>query len=252
MVTGIYYDSSGGNVIIKYQKTGTGENIKESFDYAICAIPFSPLRTIDIEPLFSEIKMRAVREVNYTPAQKTLLLFSERFWEKEWIPGGSSFTDLPLASIWYPSDHAGYINDPVNAIKQLKGLPSNEPGVLIGSYNFNLDTTCLTNQPEEIRFNEIKRELEMVHGLKPGYLDAIALDCKTVNWDEQPAIRGALSFFAPEQKRIFAYGMALPEYNERIFFAGEHISAVHRWMQGALQSGMQAANDLAAACKRHS
>jgi len=46
--------------------------------------------------------------------------------------------------------------------------------------------------------------------------------------------------------------MALPEYNERIFFAGEHISAVHRWMQGALQSGMQAANDLAYACKKHS
>ncbi len=252
LVTGIYYDYSGRKVIIKHKKTGAGGNDKESFDYAICAIPFSTLRTIDIDPLFSWIKMRAIREVNYTPSQKTLLLFSKRFWEKEWIAGGSSFTDLPLASIWYPSDHARYVNNPANAVNQLKGLPSSEPGVLIGSYNFNLDTTRLTNQPEEIRFNEIKRELELVHGLKPGYLDAIAVDYKTVNWDEQPTIRGALSFFAPEQKRIFSYGMALPEYDERIFFAGEHISAVHRWMQGALQSGMQAANDLAAACKKHS
>ena len=39
--------------------------------------------------------------------------------------------------------------------------------------------------------------------------------------------------------------MALPEYDNKVFMAGDHISAVHRWMQGALQSGMIAANQLA-------
>jgi monoamine oxidase len=42
----------------------------------------------------------------------------------------------------------------------------------------------------------------------------------------------------------------LPEYGGRVFFAGEHISGVHRWMQGALQTGMQAALDLAVAARR--
>ena len=251
LVDGIYYDGGGGKVGISYKKLKTQDIAAEKFDYVVCAIPFSTLRTIDIEPLFSHIKMRAIREVNYTPSQKSLLLFTERFWEKDWIVGGGSYTDLPLASIWYPSDHARYINDPANAVDQIKTIPANEPGVLIGTYNFNLDTTRLTNQPPEILLTDIKRELEMVHGLAPDYLDRIVGGFKTVNWDKQPTIRGALSFFSPEQKRIFSYGMTVPEYNEKVFFAGEHISAVHRWMQGALQSGMQAANDLAAACKRH-
>jgi monoamine oxidase len=44
--------------------------------------------------------------------------------------------------------------------------------------------------------------------------------------------------------------MTKPEYGGRVFFAGEHISALHRWMQGALQTGMQAACDLAKAAGR--
>jgi monoamine oxidase len=49
----------------------------------------------------------------------------------------------------------------------------------------------------------------------------------------------------PEQKRLFSYACTQPEYDGRVFFAGEHISAKHRWMQGALKSGMEAANALA-------
>jgi monoamine oxidase len=44
--------------------------------------------------------------------------------------------------------------------------------------------------------------------------------------------------------------MILPEYDNRVFMAGDHISAIHRWMQGALQSGMIAANQLAMAARK--
>lgn len=247
-VNEIHYDNANKKLIFKYENLKAKENMEEKFDYAVCAIPFSTLRNINIDPLFSNIKMRAIREVYYTPSQKTLLLCKERFWEKDGIVGGISFTDLPISLILFPSDHAKYINDPVNSDNQLKNLPWKEPGVIIGSYNFNLDATRFTNQPIEKLFKELKREIEMTQGLSEGYLDSIVMAFKTVNWDEEPTFRGALSFFSPEQKRIFSYGMALPEYNDRIFFAGEHISPVHRWMQGALQSGMQAANDLASAC----
>lgn len=247
-VKGIGFDSLKQKVILKVEDKKVNKKWDEEYDYIVCAIPFSSLRNVNIDPLFSNLKMRAIREVYYTPAQKTLLLSKERFWEKQGIVGGGSFTDLPISSIWYPSDHAKYIHDPSTAVNQLNNLPSNEPGVLIG-YNFSLDTTRLNNLPEEMFFTEVKRELEMVHGLPRGYLDPIIEDYKTVNWDKEPSFRGALTFFEPEQKRLFSYNMALPEYNNRVFFAGEHISAVHRWMQGALQSGMQAANDLAITCK---
>lgn len=249
-VDGIYLGEGGSKVRLKYQHVKSRQSREEKFDYIVCAIPFSTLRTMDVDPLFSSIKMRAIREVNYTPSQKSLLLSKERFWEKEGIVGGGSYTDLPIASIWYPSDHAKYLSQPDNPAETRSVLPANEPGVVVGSYNFSLDTTRLTNQTDEKLFEELKRDIGWVHGLPPKYINNTIDDFKTVNWDKQPSIRGALSFFTPEQKRIFSYGMTLPEYGERIFFAGEHISAVHRWMQGALQTGMQAANDLAIACKK--
>jgi monoamine oxidase len=120
-----------------------------------------------------------------------------------------------------------------------------DPGVLMASYNHNLDTVRLANMSPELRFKEIKREVEAVHGLPGGYLDNIVLDSLTMNWNNYEWSRGALPFFSTEQKRLFSYGMALPEYDNRVFMAGDHISAVHRWMQGALHSGMVAANQLA-------
>lgn len=248
-VDGISLIDGGGGVRLKYRRAGSNRVREEPFDYCVCAIPFSTLRTMDIDPLFSDIKMRAIREVYYTPSQKTLLLCRERFWERDGIVGGGSFTDLPVASVWYPSDHARLLRDPENFVEDFKNLPWKEPGALIGSYNFALDTTRLTNQPEERVFAEIRKELALVHGLPPRDVDRVTEEMKTINWDEQPSIRGALSFFSPQQKKLFAYGMSLPEYGGRVVFAGEHISAVHRWMQGALQSGMQAANDLVKACR---
>ncbi|MDF2558466.1 MAG: L-amino-acid oxidase [Bacillales bacterium] len=247
-VKSIGIDQFTQKVILKIEDKKIQKNITEEFDYVVCAIPFSSLRNVEINPLFSGLKMRAIREVYYTPAHKTIFLSKERFWEKQGIVGGGSFTDLPISSLWYPSDHAKYINNPNNIKNQVNNLPSNEPGVFV-VYNFGLDTTRLTNLPEDMLFSEMKREIEKVHGLPQGYLDPIIVNYKTVNWDKEPSFRGALTFFEPEQKRLFSYNMALPEYNNRVFFAGEHISAVHRWMQGALQSGMQAANDLALACK---
>jgi monoamine oxidase len=248
-VDGIHFDNN--KVKLKYKlfkRQGAGE---ESFDYVVCAIPFSTLRTVNIDPLFSNIKMRAIREVYYTPSQKSLLLCRERFWEKDGIIGGGSVTDLPIATIWYPSDHAKYINNPDLFQSQLENIPWKQPGVIVGSYNFGLDTTRLTNQPGKNILEQLKNEIETVHGLQKGYLNKIVEGYKTVNWNEEPTFRGALCFFSEEQKKLFSYGMALPEYNGRVFFAGEHISAVHRWMQGALQSGMQAANDLAISCKKN-
>jgi monoamine oxidase len=250
-VNGISLCDNGSKVSLTYQKRRTKEKLKETFDYVVCAIPFSTLRTVSIDPLFSNMKMRAIREVHYTPAQKTLMLCSERFWEKDYIVGGGSFTDLPLNTIWYPSDHAEYVNNPHLAADQLQQFPWKTPGVIISTYNFGLDTTRLANLPEGKRFEEIRRELEAVHGLTPGYLDRVAVEQKTYNWNQAPEFRGALCFYSEQQKSLFSYSMTLPEYANRVFFAGEHISPVHRWMQGALQTGMQAANDLAAASMLH-
>jgi monoamine oxidase len=260
-VTGIYRDNSTGKVKIAYGNRNETSPLYETFDYVICAIPFSTLRTVDINPLFSDIKMQAIKEVNYIPAQKTLMLCNRRFWEEggpeEQIIGGGSITDIPITTIWYPSDHTRYCRKQTRCMPQ--SVPYNkltipqidqeslarEPGVLIASYNYNIDSERVANMLPELRYEEIKREVEEVHGLPVGYLDDIAVDFKTLNWNDHPWCRGALPFYTPEQKRLFSYVMALPEYDNKVFMAGDHISAAHRWMQGALQSGMIAANQLA-------
>ncbi len=247
-------------IILTYKNKAFPEEIQESFDYVICAIPFSTLRTVKIDPLFSNIKMQAIQEVTYVPAQKTIFLCDRRFWEdggtsKE-ILGGGTYTDLPINTIWYPSDHAKYSRKtdyytpmPAKEMKENNSSYAKKPGVLLASYNLNQNAIRLGNMPEEICFEETKREVEEVHGLSKASLDAIVAAHKTQQWNTDPSFRGAFCFFTPEQKRIFSYPMTLPEYNGHIFFAGEHISPTHRWMQGALKTGMEAANSLAAACK---
>ncbi len=233
--------SDNNKVILKYKNKHLSETLQESFDYIICTIPFSSLRNVSIKPLFSTRKMEAIREVNYVTAQRTLFHCNKRFWEeggcKERIIGGGSYTDLPISTIWYPSDHP-------------KGSPL-DPGVLLASYNFTLDAIRLGNINNERRFKLIKNQVEAVHGLPKGYLNSIVEDYKTIQWNKEPWFYGAFCYFMPEQKRIFSYAMVQPEYNNRIFFAGEHASPNHAWQQGALNSGMKAANNLAYHCKKH-
>lgn len=246
-VTGIGKNIGNSKVTITYRGTKTPSPQQQEFDYVVCAIPFSTLRNVEIDPLFSPGKMQAIKEVHYGNFLKSLTLFTRRFWEEggpyRRIIGGISYTDLPITSVVYPSDHARFCTGG----PECAAVPQ-EPGVLM-TYSYDMDATRLGNLPDDMRSEEILCETEKVHGLPEGYLDRFAVETKTVNWDTQQWFRGGLCFFTPEQKRLFSYTMALPEYENRVFFAGEHISANHRWVQGALKSGMEAANELAKACR---
>lgn len=245
-VNGIYKSHNSNKVILRYINNHLSQDLTEAFDYVVCTIPFSTLREVDIKPLFSNKKMQAIRELNYIDAQRTLLLCNRRFWEENTeygrIIGGISYTDLPIQSIIYPSDHALY--------KGYAKSSPDEPGVLMASYNFWMDATRLGNINDQRRIEVIKRNVEDVHGLPKGYLNSVVSEYKTVHWNSQEWSRGAVAITLPEQKNIFLYDILKPEYNNRVFFAGEHASATHGWMQGALFSGKLAANMLAYYIKR--
>lgn len=229
-VKGIY-QRADNSVTLSYEKNYSKDIKYEDFDYVICAIPFSILRTLDIRPMFSSNKMQAIKEVNYGNAQKTIFNCNRLFWEEQGVYGGGSYTDLPITTIWYPSHPE-------------KREGKENPGVLLASYNFNLDAVRLGNMKDDNRFEKIKQNVEEVHGLPKGTLDSIVTGTKTQVWNDDPLFRGAFCYFTPEQKKLFSWEMTLPEYNNSVFFAGEHVSALHRWMQGSLKSGMDAANAL--------
>lgn len=255
-VTGIYKGKENNKVTLKYKKEKSSETFKQTFDFVICAIPFSSLRNVDIDPVFSTEKMQSIKEVNYTSSQKTVFMCKKRFWEKgddnKRIIGGGSSTDLPIQTIWYPSydnsiDTNQMENNKVPIKKNYKIY--DEPGVFLASYNLNQDSIRMGNLDDKTRVEEIKRQVEAVHGLQNGYLDSVVENSITVDWNREKGFYGAFCYFMPQQQKLFSYAMAKSEYNNKVYFAGEHISLTHGWIQGAVSSGMKAANDIAEYCK---
>jgi monoamine oxidase len=247
-VTGIFRQDKDNKVILKYKSTKTSEIQEQAFDFIICAIPFSSLRNLEIYPMFSNRKMQAIKEVFYTSSQKTIFMCKERFWEKgnkdERIFGGGSSTDLPISTIWYPSHNFNAQNGNIKD-EEVLALISNNPGVLLASYNLNLDAIRVGNLQDSVRFEKIKRQVEAVHGLKEGYLDSIVEEAITLDWNRESGFYGGFCYFKPEQQVLFSYAMEQAEYNNKIYFAGEHISLTHGWIEGALSTGMKAANSIA-------
>ncbi|AGF55737.1 monoamine oxidase [Clostridium saccharoperbutylacetonicum] len=248
-VSGIYNSFSKDKIILKYTDYRNTKETSEEFDYVICAIPFSSLRRIEIEPLFSTTKMQAINEMNYEIAQKIYLHLKERFWEmgnaSKKIVGGCSFTDLPLVSIHYPSDHAKPVANKYGKWVLKPGASPEEAGVLLASYSWCQDAVRLGNENPELQIDDVMRYIEKVHGLSPHYLDDKLIDYKSLIWSDVQYIWTAGALSKPEDKTLFSYAVTVPEMGDRVFFAGEHISQKHVSQQGALQSGMIAANEVA-------
>lgn len=240
-VTGIYLSDYRNKVVLKYHNNSYGADAADIFDYVICTIPLTALRTVEVKPFFSNNKMQAIMEQNYIDAMKSLFLCNRRFWERNTdygnIIGGISFTDLPIQSIIYPSDH--------NTCLEQETCSSEEPGVLNASYNLAQNSTRLGGMSETLRYEIIRQNVEEVHGLPKGFLNSFVQYHKTVHWIEEPLYRGAFALNLPGQKRLFSYELQQSEYNGRVYFAGEHVSAKHGWVQGSLSSGKEAANKLA-------
>ncbi|MBE5985626.1 MAG: FAD-dependent oxidoreductase, partial [Paenibacillaceae bacterium] len=151
-VTGIYQQENSDQIVLAHRNVRDLSRTSDTFDYVICAIPYSTLREVEIKPSFSNPKMQAILEYNYTNSQKTFFLCRERFWEQDTdygrMVGGFSQTDLPIQYIFYPGDHL-LCPDP-------SFCSPNEPGVLIASYNYHLNSTREGNMPEPLRIEYIK------------------------------------------------------------------------------------------------
>lgn len=240
-VTGIYQSDYRNKVVLKYKDTVDEKDGADIFDYVICTIPLSSLRTLEIKPYFSNMKMQAINEYHYINAHKTIYFCNRRFWEKNTdygnIIGGISFTDLPITSIIYPSDH--------NQCLPAGTCSPNEPGVLVSAYALEQNADRIGGLSEELQYDLIRQNVEEVHGLPRGYLNTVVERSVSATWNNETYALGALAFTSPGQKPLFSYELTKPEYNNRVYFAGEHVSAKHGWIQGALYTGKAVANQLA-------
>ncbi|MFI7057335.1 flavin monoamine oxidase family protein [Streptosporangium canum] len=189
-------------------------------DYAVCTMPFSVLRDIEVRPAFTRRKQRAIRELNYNASTKILFQVRERFWERtDGIVGGTTVTDLPVRRICYPS-HSD---------------PDERRGVLLASYTWGQDALRWGAMSREKRIQQAVEDVAKVH---PEIVDAFEFGVSHA-WYEDPFAAGAFALFEPHQQTTLHEAIIQPE--GRVHFAGEHCSLWHAWIEGALESGLRAA-----------
>jgi monoamine oxidase len=212
-------DQGADGVAVRY-RVPSGDTLSVGADYCICTIPFGILRHVDFRPGLSRGKYRAIRELNYNPSTKILLQVRTRFWEKQGIVGGATVTDLPIRRIVYPS-HAPEDGDP--------------RGVLLASYTWGQDAARWGALNREDRIELAIRDVAKIH-------PEIREECEggdSYSWYDDRYAVGAFALFEPGQETSLQPHIVQPE--GRVHFAGEHCSLWHAWIQGALESGIDAA-----------
>lgn len=200
--------------------TTAGETL--SADAAIVAIPFSSLRFVRTDPLFSPPRRRAIRELHYDAATKVLLEFDRRFWEQDDnIFGGGSVTDLPNRYVYYPSHDLG----------------GSGGGVVLASYTWGEDALRWDSLTVPERLEMALDGLAQIHG--PG-IRKLHRGGATKSWMQDPFSCGEAAIFAPGQFESVMPFLIEPE-GGKVHFAGEHTSLKHAWIEGAIESGVRTA-----------
>ena len=199
---------------------GPGRQAIEA-DYCICTLPLPLLQRVAND--FSPAKQAAIRDVAYVPGGK-VGFETRRFWEDEGIYGGLGWTDQVTENLLYPS--GGWHSD---------------KGVLVTAY-----VAGWTSQNHPAQFTALSHEerfrisREVVERLHPGHSREL-VNPVTVSWGLTPWSEG-IGPAHPDwfnDPRPARYSELLrPE--GPIFFAGEHLSYLLFWQEGAALSAQEA------------
>ncbi len=204
-----------------------GDHIRTlACDYVLCTVPFSCLRRMWLTGV-SKAKLAVIRDVTYWAATKVAFHCREPFWEQDDISGGASFSGGRVRQTYYL---------PVEG-------DSADGAALLASYTIGTDADAFDRIPESVRHLVVLQELSKVHPelLRPGMvLDAVSLAWGRYRWSEGAAsVRWGLDTAANERQQARAVA---PE--NRLFFAGEHCSSTTAWIEGAIESAIDAAREI--------
>ncbi|EDV27209.1 uncharacterized protein TRIADDRAFT_54930 [Trichoplax adhaerens] len=204
---------------------------KLTFDFVLITLPFTVLRDVLTDPPFSPAKRQSIREFHYISATKILLQFRKAFWVKPnplvaaefnqtgIINGGGSTTDLPLRAIYYPTGSVKY----------------DQRAVLLAAYTWEAEADRWGSLDENCRLRRALEYVAKMHGDQA--YDLFETGTSQV-WKNQPYTGAAVSYFYPQQRELLFRNSYSRE--RRCFFAGEHTSFTHFWIQGAIQSALRA------------
>ena len=197
----------------------TTNNTQYLADKILCTVPLTVLNKIAFSPTLSNEKSLASNGgYDYTDSTRLYTQFSERFWLSNNLNGWGD-TDWP-EEIWQPTwDH------------------ESNSGI-IQSYLRN-------NTASELDMFDPLQQVENVHTrwqhVFPQLKDFIVTN-HVHSWQKEPWTGSA--YASPTSTQNAALAAHIGAAEGRIHFAGEHASQFHGWIQGAIESGIRAANEI--------
>ena len=185
-------------------------------DALVLALPATMVRRLVLTPPLPPPQWKALGDLQYGPATKSLLQFDRRFWRRpdRTLAYG---TDLPIGAIW-------------DGNEEQRG----ERGILtmLAGGSTSRDTKQLLSKGGAEAMAERLTWL--------GAKKAVLCASRHVSWEDDPFVRGGYAVFRPGYDPEQRAWLSRP--HGRILFAGEQTSL--RWqgyMNGAVESGLRAA-----------
>ncbi|PTQ12278.1 amino acid oxidase [Sphingomonas oleivorans] len=220
-VTEIRNTSKG--VRVSYGENGATRTIDA--DFCVCAMPASILK--DVKSNFAPATKAAATAIPMTSLYKVGWQ-APRFWEKESnIYGGISFLKQPVDLVWYPSDRLFSKSGIVIAGFNLEYLPNGQPtefGALAST---------------EARIAASRMAVEKLH---PGHGKDLTKPIY-ISWARVPYIQGATAMTTlPE---MLGYYTQLNKADGQVWFAGDWLSRIVGWQEGAILSAHRAVAGIA-------
>jgi len=206
-----------GEVAVTYQQNDS--YIKVNSEFAVLAIPLTTAQLIEFNPPLPSAHQRMVNEISYGAVTKVMIQYGKRFWNDiGW--NGRIGSDLPIAYAWHATSHI-----------------ESEDGILT-AYTGGEPGAKLSALSDEERIRVAVGEIEK---LFPGSSDLI-VHTATIAWPNEPFTRASYMALAPGD--VLKHWKTLFEPAGRLFFAGEHATAIQGFMEGAVESGQRAAREI--------
>jgi monoamine oxidase len=220
-----------GAAVTRLRRTGTGVRIsfrqagaEQVVDapFVVVTVPFPALASIDAD--FAPATRTAMASVDYVPAGKVAFQAERRFWElDEQIYGGISWTSRDITQVWYPS-----------------GGLQRRKGILVGAYIWSDDIgNAFAAKPPAQRLADTLDDLAHLHPQARGVLRHGI----SVAWKNIPFTRGAWAEWSREA-RATQFPVLLAGDGPYLF-AGEHMSFITGWQEGAVRSAHHVLGDIA-------
>ena len=201
-----------------------GERKTRDCEYVLCTIPFTVMRKMELQG-FDERKIDSIHNTVYCPATKVAFHTKENFWEKQGIKGGASFSGAGVRQSYYPS---------------VKFNPE-RGSVMLASYTIGDDADRLGNMSDSERHNYVKDVVSNVHPeLKQ---QGMIQDVASIAWGNYEWSAGGCTIHWDDSNHTANYLEAARPQNN-LFFAGEHCSKYPAWIQGSIESTLEAVYDI--------